>query len=247
MMVHQKATPQKRKATVSTDVIMGYNQAWRQAKAMRRPNSQIGGFLGLELKFLDLTIVKEVGNALDAGAMFDPTTPKCWNAVPIGTGQSQRTGRQIRMKTFEMQGYCRMNPAALESQQGHKITIWVICDKQTNEAQMTAVQALVSQTDVNLNASTFPNLEWKERFVILEHKVITVNSQNTVTNVSSSAIVRPFSIAINLHNLLTTFDTSGDGGTIATITDNSIHVIALDSHGSTVDLKFVGRLRYVDA
>lgn len=239
-MVHQKNVPIKR--TPKTMTIYG-NQAWKRSK--KTPNMRTGGFLGMELKFLDNTLQQTLSTTI---SMADPSVKLCLNAVPLGSGESSRQGRRIWLDTLEIQGVVDLTLVNSAAKCGNTVTLWVVKDAQTNEAQMAAVDCIVPDAGFTTgNVASFPNLQWKERFQILATKRIDMNAGAGLTaSVNGGDLRKQFQIKLPLK-CHTTFDVDGDGGTVQTITDNSIHVIAVTTNtGSSIILNYQSRLRYVD-
>lgn len=242
-MVHQKNVAIKR--TPKTTMIYG-NQAWKKAK--KSPNMRTGGYIGMELKFLDNTH-ESVLNTGFLTAVRDPATALCMNAVPLGSGESSRQGRKIWMESLEINGYIQLTTPLTAAQMGGMVTIWIVKDKQTNEAQMVATDAINPDAGFTSgNVNSFPNLQWKERFEILSKKRLVINAQAGYGSVEARGagdLIVPFAFKLPL-NCNTTFDTEGDGGTVETITDNSLHVIAISTEPTAHVMSYQSRLRFVD-
>lgn len=236
-MVYHKAIPQKRKPSGTMSIVE--KPAWKKAKSL---NLRTGGFLNMELKFLDTTHFKAFSDTI---LTVDPTPALCLNAVTLGSGESKRQGRRIYMETLEIDGFMRLANPVNANQMGGTSTVWVVMDTQTNEAQMEAADCISPDPDLIAgNVNSFPNLQWKERFVILGKKRFDLNA-NAGFSANGGDMVRSFNFKIPLK-CFTTFDTSGDGGTVATITDNSLHVIAVSTDPTKHQIHYQSRLRFRD-
>lgn len=249
-MVYKKAAP-KRKMPSSKTV-------WAAKNVYKRPairqNYRTGGYVGLESKFLDTFHSKGLGSILNGlSPNIDPSGGLCLNAVPLGTGESSRQGRRIWMETLDLNfKILNLNPD-LPFESSQMVRIWVIKDKQTNESQLAAEDALVDMATVHTinqkyNILTNPNLQWKDRFEILYDNTFNLNASayKSAEIPAFASIVRGVQVKLKI-NCPVTFDTDGTGGTIATITDNSIHVLAVSSEEvADMQLRYVARLRFRD-
>lgn len=241
-MVFPKSAP-KRKAMYAAKTV---NK--RQARPL---NYRTGGYVGLELKFLDTSRVKDLANTIaGATALCDPITADCLNAVALGTGESKRQGRRIWMDTLEINGSLVLASQEFINGASNTVRIIVVKDTQTNEAQMAGGDYLVNQAltqSEEFNVTTFPNLQWKDRFVTLYDKTMQMNCQAVgIIPDAGVGLVKNFHIKVNVKCPVT-YDTDGEGGTIDTITDNSLHIMVWHYHPQfDMSVRYNARLRYRD-
>lgn len=247
-MVHQKAAPKRKTPSSKT--------MWAAKTVYKRPaitkNYRTGGYVGLERKFLDTFQEKTLGNVLNgATPMMDPSTMLCFNAVALGTGESKRQGRRIWMDTLEINFKLLDATPDTAAESSGMVRIWVVKDKQTNEAQMVPQNAVVDvatihTVDQKFNILTFQNLQWKDRFDILYDQSFNMNAGAAGDVDTWGSIVRGVQVKLKI-DCPVTYDTTGDGGTIATISDNSLHVIAITSDTTAnFSLRLFARLRFRD-
>lgn len=214
-------------------------------RARRRPNLRTGGFLGIEYKFIDQTVALTAVSADWAGGELDPVGGvNCIGACTQGTGESNRDGRQINVKSIQIQGYA-LRPLASDSADpispGY-IKIALVQDTQTNGTQLNAEDVYNSGT---LDEVAFRNLEYTRRFRVLGTAEVFPYVQATMTDGANTASCQgnlcPFSIRWK-GNVSVNF--SGNAGTIADIMDNSFHIIAA-GNVSTDQVCYNSRVRFI--
>jgi len=236
-------------------------------------NARIGGYLGIEKKYIDNEFALQLGETL-AGSEKDPASGAL-NAIAQGDGPSDRDGRQVTLKSVHIRGQIKVpslafDPSAPGAQgTGFSVKFVLLLDTQTNGAQFNAEDVFVDPTDVDLDAFTFRNLQYQKRFRVLKDLMIPVppatmspaaytsenNTPTTENNGDITAIVAagrsvPFEVNHEFkgtgRNELQTIYT-GNAANVSTISDNSLHVMALVSEtlGVTAVLQYVSRVRFV--
>lgn len=218
----------------------------------RRSNIRYGGFLGIEYKFYDQSLVGASLTApTDASGMeHNPSATICLNTVTQGTGEKQRDGKNICMKSLYIEGIIEVPQQANQTvtDTAGVVFIAIVLDKQTNGA-------LLNSEDVYLNvagsakvaATPFRNLEYSKRFRILAKKRIKLPQPITSydgTNMEQHGYQIPFKFWIKLPNIISTYSDTTE--TIANITDNSISLLACStSLGLAPTITYQSRLRFV--
>lgn len=210
-----------------------------RAPVRRRPqvatlNARTAGYLGIETKFVDY---ERNGNAVlqtVTGSEYDPATQLQLSGVAVGDGESQRDGRVITLKSLHIRGH--FNDASTDD---NIYRILIVKDTQTNGAQFNAEDVLLPPTAGALAVDAFRNLQYVKRFQVL--KDMTIRS---VMNYSDETPIRvvPFKINLSLNNCQVNH--SDSGATVASVTDNSIHMIVI-SRFDNVSCDYVVRTRYV--
>jgi len=211
-------------------------------------NPRIGGYVGLELKYVDYVYSASVANGV-AGSEADPATALCLNVAAQGDGPNQRDGRRCVTKSYEVRGGVYLDALASQSTAplGRNVRLMLIKDKQTNGAQFNAEDVLVDASGNDV--FSLINLEYRERFEILED--ITVPLDYTVsfndTGATGGGVVsgnyKPF-IWKGTLNMPTTSPSGQTTAAIAAVADNSLHVIAIAST-TGVTLSYHSRCRFV--
>lgn len=153
------------------------------------------------------------------------------NLVPQGTGESERVGRRILVRTVAGRFSTELNLEQNVSDigPGDIVRIILYCDKQANGGNPAV-------TDILQTAAydAFRNLNQKDRFKILHDQFITINRRVAMTdgtNTAQSPIVQGFKFRKywRLNGLPIEFD--GVSGAITTITSNNIGVLYISRQG----------------
>jgi len=217
-------------------------------------NPRIGGFLGMELKFLDNEFDDQTLVTTIAGSEADPpgigaqTAPGALNAIAQGDGPSNREGRQAVMKSIWIKG--KINWSSLDSTviaARKPVRLILFIDKQTNSAQFNSEDVLVDPTATELDMCAFTDLENQKRFKILKDMVVQAPVAATTSDadtIHTGFYSKYFSIFKKL-NFTTNY--TGTTAVVAGIMDNSLHLIALSDQGATdtVKLSYNARLRFM--
>jgi len=175
---------------------------------------------------------KDPANTINLGSAA-VATPLCLFAPTVGAALNQRIGRQVSMMKCRVAGTVSIiNQAAqAATDTSSKIRIILVLDKQTNAAQMTGAQL---QNDSGTNASTissFQNPNNFGRFKVLKEKVLTLGDLNmtgspTAADVIQAGVKRAFKMNYKFKTPVVVHFNATNGGTVADIIDNSLHVIA---------------------
>lgn len=211
--------------------------AGRRRTAFRR-------VLGVEMKNCDNTYYDTIV-ATTASAEADPTAPKsCLNAIALGDAATERDGRKVLLKSLQLRGSVMRDGAAAQSAfaDGGQYRVVVVLDKQTNKAQLNSEDVFLAATNVE---HAFRNLQYASRFRVLKDVTFNLDAiaagtdgANTFATVGQS---RSFNWYLPLA-IPVTF--SGDDAEIASISDNSLHVVCFGSDTKGI-LKYESRVRYV--
>ncbi len=208
-------------------------------------NNRIGGFMGLEMKFAD---IESSGDAFAVTwATMEDATNDSVSGVAQGDGESNRDGRKYLIHSIHIRA--RIHVSAIESSNptlpdliGRFCLVW---DTQTNGAQLTATD--VMDGGANDDRLSFRNLQHTKRFRILWDRSFKINrtmvNEGAVnlfaSNAQTSAIMtfnRRFKKPIPVI-------CSGTTAVIASISDNSLHMIGV-ANDTTALLSYNVRLRF---
>ncbi len=219
----------------------------------RRANARTGGFIGIENKFIDFefndTIVAtRAGSEMDPPGAGAQTAPGCISATAIGNGESDRDGRKIMLTAVTVNGFAEfgaVNGAVLTATSYLKIAL--VLDTQTNGQQLSAEDVYDDTTSTEIDALGLRNLSNTARFKVLGTQTIimspTAGAGNGTANDSPQSIF-PFRFdkKLNIPVLHT-----GTTAVIASISDNSLHVIACISPAAnnSPKLRYASRVRFV--
>lgn len=224
---------------------------WGQSTSTRRyrlPNVRKGGFMGMEKKFKNEIFEGTIGQTIGS-SLVDPIVSNCLHGIDQGDGEQQRDGRKYTILNVNLRGYVLFGEQAASAVTSDHVRLIVVLDTQTNGAQLTETDVLDNfHGDNDLQTTSFRNLQYTKRFKIL--KDFTVRKPTTglgqgsgVNEVKSNACTRYFKININFKKGLEVLST-GTTGTVSTIVDNSIHMMAI-SVNSNNTLRYVSRVRFV--
>ncbi len=230
------------------------NMSRKYARANRRANARIGGFLGIEVKFYDTSLSANGINApVDASAgEQDQSATICCTTVTQGDGESQRDGKKISMRSIQVHGRVTCSQQATENtlDNSTKVFIALVLDRQSNGAQLNSEDVFINPSAAVTTASDpFRNLQYSKRFRVLARKKLTfaltaaTNDTGAAGGVVQGGIERSFEFFKKL-NIVANY--SGTTETIANSVDNSIHLIAYcTSTALTPLLSYNARLRFV--
>lgn len=238
-------------------VVRDYSKRSRRGPYVpKKRNRRTGGFLDHELKFKDMgqdaTVLATSAGAVMSGLEIPPDGGfGCLNAILQEDGPQDRDGRKVAMKSIYVTGNIRtpnvINSAvALEST---IVFIALVLDKQTNAAALNSEDVFVNPSaDPKGCASPFRNLEFSTRFRVLAQTQITMPQltmfgEGTNDDAGISGCHIPFKLFAKLD--ITTLYKAAPA-TIASIVDNSIHLIACVANTETnPTITFSSRLRFV--
>lgn len=222
-----------------------------RAFGRRRPQRgaqqlQRGKALTAEVKFADFQAVNDA--FATSWATMEDATIKCISAVALGNTESTRIGRKMSIVGLNIRG--TVNAAVLEAQVNPMAEsycrIVIVCDKQTNAADITPANVYdEGQTE---NWLAFRNLQFSTRFRILMDKTIVIKpnlvAQGAIDLFATNLTKIPWNFNLTLKRPINVLY-KADDAEIASITDNSIHVIGVcSSTGPTPSLSYQARLRF---
>lgn len=183
-----------------------------------------------ELKYKDTdinSVAPTTGAIVPAGGTFVD--------VSVGTGPSQRIGRQIRVKSLN--AYLTCTRSATVNANDTLRLIWLL-DTQCNGTVPTVLDVLSTA-----NYNSFRNMANSKRFVVLRDEEIDIASNAfDGTNFSSISKQRNFYRRLNLS---IEYDATVNTGVVTTIRSNNLLLLAISMRGSTSVVGTV-RVRYED-
>lgn len=197
---------------------------------------------GMELKFFDGGHQSLLGTVWST-SLLDPPAANCLNAIVRGTTGSTRIGRTTHLHHLDIRGQCTLpSVASQDTPNSNAYRIIIFIDHQTNGV-------LPNMNDVMLNAPTmatylgFRNLSYKKRFHILIDETFPITRRGGEFNRSFGVFSTwDYKIPLNLKVIH-----KGDLGTVADISDNSIHIAIVAAIGSDpVSANYNYRFRFRD-
>lgn len=204
--------------------------------------------MGMEKKFKNDKHETTISQTV-ASSLVDPIVSNCLHGIDQGDGEQQRDGRKYTILNLNIRGYVLFGEQEATSVTSDHVRLLVVLDRQTNGAQLTETDVLdVFHADNDLQTTSFRNLQYTKRFRIL--KDFTVRKPTTglgqasgANEVKSNACTKYFKFNVNFKNGLEVLST-GTAGTVSTIVDNSIHMMAI-SINSNNTLRYCSRVRFV--
>lgn len=218
-------------------------------------NPRTGGFLGIELKFLDVS--STTPHALTAptaanGGEIQPTAgcTGCLSAPAQGDGEQQRDGRKIIMRSIFIQGFLRIPIQANQSAIDAAGTVYLalVWHKQTNGATINSEDVFTNPSaNTFMAAAPFRNMTNTTRFTVLQSMQIPLPQVEAVfdgTNIEQSGYEIPFKMSKSM-NIPVSF-TTGTTADVANVVDNSLHLVGYVSSTGTAPVVFyTSRMRFV--
>lgn len=214
-------------------------------------NARTGGFLGIEKKFYDTSVngsISACGTDCSGGEA-DPSTVNCISAPAQGDGESNRDGKNIRIKSIYVAGkieYATLTGATQVSSDVYG-SIALVLDTQTNGAQLNS-EDVFSNPAAALGGLTGPlrNLQYSRRFKVLRIKNFTVKPMVAANNASATTVSAAyqdvmFKFSVPMCDIPVTF--TGTTAGVSNVVDNSLHIILLGSQ--SYSLIYNSRIRFV--
>ncbi len=215
--------------------------------------ARTGGFTGIELKFLDSSLVSSTLTApSDAtGGEHDPATLLALNSIAQGDGEENRDGRRATMKSIYVTGQIRISQQGTQTAfpgAGHYF-VALVADTQTNGAQLNSEDVFKNEgANAVLAANPYRNLQNSTRFRVLDSvridRPMPATGQDAAGTYDIAGQKLPWVLSKKFNDQRILF--SGTTGVVANITDYSLHIIAYASDVDGVPLlDYNSRLRFV--
>ncbi len=212
--------------------------------AARRLNVRTAGFLGIERKFADF---EAVGDAFTTSWATMQAIDSI-SAVAIGNTESTRVGRVYHITSLHMRGEVILTLQESNATPISAVTcrVVIVHDTQTNGAELTATDVMdAGQTDSHL---AFRNLQNTKRFRILMDKVMVLRpglmNEGAVNLFASGQTRIGFKFNRTFKKPIKVL-CKGTTAVVASITDNSFHVIGISSTASGAPLlSYQARIRF---
>jgi len=199
-----------------------------------------------ETKYFDCSLtgqgISAVTGSWVAGTLLDPTTtvnlgsaavatPLCLFAPTVGAGLNQRIGRMVKMMKVRVSGTITVQAQTAQAAPppASKVRLLLVLDKQTNAAPMTSAQLLNDSADASSTISSYQNPNNFGRFQVLKEKYFNVLTPSVAGTVAGNLIISAgntfhWKMSYTFNGLNVHFNAT-NGGTVADIIDNSLHII----------------------
>lgn len=186
-----------------------------------------------ELKFHDLDVVDStVGNS---GVIL---IDSC-NEIAQGTGESQRIGRKVSVRSIQFRYTIRLLPSTVVTEGEDTIRIIIFQDRQANGA-VTTVLSVLETADFN----SFKNLSNSNRFRILMDRTHALNATAAAGDGTTSDLM-PMSYQGRFYKKCNIpIEFSASGGDITTIRSNNIGILTISRTNNISSIEGKMRLRF---
>jgi len=225
----------------------------------------VGALPSGEMKYFDcernITSLTAATTSWPAGTMFDPTStinlgaaavaaPLCLFAPTVGSALNQRIGRKVQILKIRVVGTLSTiaqtgQPAA---DPGAKIRVILVMDKQTNATQFTPSQLFTPTSTADNSLHAFQNPNDFGRFQVLKDKTIVLANPSVAgatPAIDQMGLKTQFKFNIVFKTPLQVNFNATNGGTVADIIDNSLHIMcASDTIALAPQLAYYTRVCY---
>lgn len=198
-----------------------------------------------------------------AGTVVDPTTsinlgaaavanPLSLCVPTVGSALNQRIGREITIRKVKVHGRINVAPQIAQNTADSSciVRMALVLDTQTNSAQMTGAQLFNDGSGPLPTLQSFQNPNNFGRFRVLKDKQFSFGNINmagnpTTGDVLQSSMNKPFKFSYVFPQGLKVRFNNTNGGTVADIIDNSLHIVAgTDNAAMTPTLYYYSRVCY---
>lgn len=204
-----------------------------------------------EIKFYDTSLTAaSIASTADAtGGEQDPSATSMISTPAVGDGEQNRDGKRIVIKNVQVKGtVARLAAEDVANPPSHdEVFIALVLDTQSNAAQLNS-EDVFKNLSGNAAGGTVPlrNLLFSSRFRVLKTEVLCMDTTTSVEGDnlhSSPGVVKHFEWFIPFKDGLIVNFNAGTTASIANVIDNSLHVIAFSSAGTSL-LTYNARIRF---
>nr|DAD57182.1 MAG TPA: capsid protein [Cressdnaviricota sp.] len=208
-----------------------------------------------EIKFYDTSSPSTaiVASATMAGLEQDPVANNEFglSAPAVGDGDSNRDGKKITVYSLQLDGAILYPAQTNQSTADFSpvVDLYVVLDKQTNQAQLNSEDVLTN-TSADTNCPAMRDLGFVKRFRILKHIKFTAPLLAITfdgTNIEQTGVQKNFHYFHKFKKpMVVNFLGGSTAAAIASVIDNSIHIIARVSNSTLAPtLVYNSRIRFV--
>lgn len=189
-----------------------------------------------ERKYFDTQLANTTLNASATdwtATEVDPTTLNCLFVPVLGDDFNNRTGRNVRLMKIKVRGEIRYavqtNQATLDITPKVRLILYV--DRQTNGVQAQGEDLIQSGSATAPSIDMFQNVNNFGRFRVLRDRTFTLTQPNVVAataagnTIIQGGCVKNFEFNYTWKKGLVVHFNNTNGGTVADIVDNSIHLV----------------------
>jgi len=211
-------------------------------------NRRTGGLIGLEYKFIDQDLTDASITGTWVGGELDPAAANCLGACVQGSGESQRDGTRIVVKSIQINGFVYRDALSdqADCRPGQLIQLSLVMDKQSNGTQLNA-EDVFSTTGADVPGRRV--VANSARFKVLKTWLLTLHDTAAGTDGANTqtlgGMTVPFSCYLKLNQVVN-FVAGAGAGTIADMKDVSFHLIgAADGVVASDYVTYTCRVRFI--
>lgn len=235
-----RANPRKLASQRRATSRFGVNRANQARFAKRNPRS--GGFLGVDLKFVDKSILTPATINTDLSLPVGNATWGALNGIAQGDSQFQRIGNKVIVTSIQFNGFITWIEHASFAEQFQSVRFWCGVDHQNNKANPNAAEILDTTTDI----MSWRQLDTTHRFTPI--KTMTINRNFNATAVLPGPDYHSPASRTRVtffKKLAVVTQYSGTGDTIGAIVNNAIFCYWMrDRSVPAPQIEGIFRLRY---
>lgn len=254
---HGRQTGSKRQSYAQKG---GSAKRFKKSNGYSSANARIGGFLGIEKKFLDsnwntVTISPGGTGGGASGGELQPTAPAselCISAPVQGSGEQELDGRKYCIKSVAFSGV--IDTTAIDAAAGLVESFGyffaLVLDTQTNGATINSEDVYLNATDSPRGCLPYPlrNLQNVVRFKVLDSVYISSGGKyafNKSSTTANSSLERGLIVKLNWSGNINVNKLAATG-VVGSIADNSLHILAFaGSSNDTPTFTGKARMRFI--
>lgn len=203
-----------------------------KSQAMRRAQTPEMHYIDTEI---DATGIQNIAGASWANCEMDPTALTLFAPVQ-GDDINNRTAKRAYVTSIKIRGFVSIaaQTAQATSDGAGYTRIILYQDQRTNGAQTQAEDVIASGSATLQNVCAFQNTNSFGKVKILKEKIFgngDLNIAGITTSIEQQGRIVPFKFTVKFKKPVeVNFQTNG--GTVASVLDNSFHVIAATNNSS---------------
>ncbi len=209
---------------------------------------RVGGFTGIEKKFVDYTHNSDVFTDVWAGGEMEDATALSLSAIAQGDGESQRDGRVAVIHSVFIKGFIvrAQEESSISPFDDNVCRLAIVQDKQTNGAQLNA-EDVFGTIGAGFDVNSVKNLQNSARFMVLKDKTFNFKISGQTNEGAANLFAHggsylPFKMGHKFNPPIRVNHT-GTTAVVASIADNSLHLIGTAT-GANPLLSYRCRVRF---
>jgi len=213
----------------------------KQRMVSRALNARTGGYLGLELKFLDTAWnAVTINSSTDgSGGELQPSSgcTSCISCPAQGDSESQRDGRKFVIKSVYFSGVINtlLSQDQADAFEDFGVYFALVLDTQTNGATVVSENVYLNPSSSALGMLPKPlrNLQNSKRFRILSSRYVAPGGMYAINDAAATgslAAQKGTNVQLSWKGSINV-DTTGTTADVASVSDNALHILAYSETG----------------